>query len=355
MFFLHFCSDFHGISRYRERVHTMKNIAVRIFAFTMGIFMILLSAASCAKSGGEDDQIIIYSSAEDYRNEFVLNMLKEKFPDYDIKLEYYTTGDLAAKLKAEGQDTECDIILELESSYLQMLGDTVCTLDDIVDFSVYTEDLVPESHRYVPWIRMSGCIIINRDALEEADLPIPASYNDLLKPEYKDMISMPNPESSGTGYIFLLNMVNERGEDAAFEYFDKLAENVLQFTSSGSGPMQAVTSGEANIGLGMTFQAAQEITDGADIEILFFEEGAPYTAYSSAMIEGRQDNEKVREVFEYFVEVVTPEDKRLYAPEPIYKDKTFTIDNFPSDIAYGDMTGILDMDLKERLLDRWNH
>ena len=63
----------------------------------------------------------------------------------------------------------------------------------------------------------------------------------------------------------------------------------------------------------------------------------------------------MREVFEYFVEVVTPEDKRLYAPEPIYKDKTFTIDNFPSDIAYGDMTGIFDMEVKERLLDKWNH
>ncbi len=336
----------------------MKKIAIQMISLVIGVVLVMLSVVSCGKSTGaknDDDCIVIYSSAEDYRNEFVLNMLKEKFPDYDIKLEYYTTGDLAAKLKAEGQDTECDFILELESSYLQMLGDTVCNLDDIVDFSVYTEDLVPESHRYVPWIRMSGCIVVNREALEKEKLPVPASYDDLLKPEYKNMISMPDPRSSGTGYIFLLNMVNERGEEAAFEYFDKLAENVLQFTSSGSGPMQAVTSGEANIGLGMTFQAAQEITDGANIEILFFEEGAPYTTYSSAIIEGRQNNEKVREVFEYFVNVVTPEDKRLYAPEQIYKDKTYEIDNFPTNIVYGDMTGVFDIELKEKLQDKWNH
>lgn len=335
----------------------MKKHAIRMTALIMGIILVLLSAVSCGKNAGskDDDRIVIFSSSEDYRNEFVMNMLKEKFPDYDIKLEYYTTGDLAAKLKAEGTETECDFILELESSYLEMLGDTVCKLDDIVDFSVYTDDLVPESHRYVPWIRMSGCVVINRKALEEKHLPIPQSYDDLLKPEYKDMISMPNPKSSGTGYIFLLNMVNERGEDAAFDYFDKLADNVLQFTSSGSGPMQAVTSGEANIGLGMTFQAAQEITDGADLEILFFDEGAPYTTYSSAIIEGKQENEKVEEVFKYFVEVVTPEDKRLYAPEQIYKDRTFELENFPSEIEYGNMTGVFDMELKEKLLDRWNH
>lgn len=336
----------------------MKQIVIRLASLVMGTVMILLAMVSCSKSSGgknNDDKIVIYSSSEDYRNEFALNMLKEKFPDYDIKLEYYTTGDLAAKLKAEGRDTECDIVMEMESSYMAMLGDTVCKLDDIVDFSVYMEDLVPESHRYVPWYLLSGCIVVDRIALEAANLPVPVSYDDLLKSEYKDMISMPNPKSSGTGYIFLLNMVNERGEDAAFAYFDQLAENVLQFTSSGSGPMQAVTSGEAKIGLGMTLHAAKEITEGTKIEIHFFEEGAPYTTYSSAIIEGRQDNEKVREVFQYFVNEVTPEDKRLYAPEQIYKDKTYEMENFPSAIEYGDMTGVLDMELKEKLLDKWNH
>lgn len=332
----------------------MKKISIRIAAFAMGILMILLTVTACGKSA-KDEQIIIYSSCDEPRNEFALEMLKKEFPDYDIRLEYYTTGDMAAKLKAEGKDTECDIILEMETTYLEMLGDVVCNLDDIVDFSVYSEDLVGKSHRYAPWIRMSGCIIVNRTALEEEGLPIPQSYDDLLKPEYKDMISMPDPKSSGTGYIFLLNMVNERGEDAAFAYFDKLAENVLQFTSSGSGPMQAVTSGEANIGLGMTYQAAQEITNGADIEILFFEEGAPYTSYSSAIIEGRQDNEKVRKVFDFIIDTLTPEDKKIFSPEPIYKDKTYELENFPENIVYGDMTGIYDMELKERLQDKWNH
>lgn len=146
----------------------MRKFAVRVTALVMGIILLMMSAVYCGKNVGskDSDRIVIFSSAEDYRNEFVLDMLKKQFPDYDIKLEYYTTGDLAAKLKAEGTDTECDFILELESSYLEMLGDTVCKLDDIADFSVYTDDLVPESHRYVLWIRMSGCVVINRKALE---------------------------------------------------------------------------------------------------------------------------------------------------------------------------------------------
>lgn len=60
------------------------------------------------------------------------------------------------------------------------------------------------------------------------------------------MISMPNPKASGTGYIFYLNLVNEWGEEKTLAYFDSLAENIsgAGFTSSGSGPVQALKMGE---------------------------------------------------------------------------------------------------------------
>ena len=95
----------------------MKKPAVRLFALALCLIMALPAFSSCSgQKKKSDNTVIIYSSAEDYRNEFVLNMLKEKFPDYDIRLEYYTTGDLAAKLKADGTQTECDFILALASS-----------------------------------------------------------------------------------------------------------------------------------------------------------------------------------------------------------------------------------------------
>lgn len=65
------------------------------------------------------------------------------------------------------------------------------------------------------------------------------------------------------------------GEDQAFSYFDKLIENILQYTSSGSEPVNALDQNEVAIGLGMTFQAVQEINKGANLEITFFNEGAP--------------------------------------------------------------------------------
>ena len=309
--------------------------------------------AGCSK---QTETVTIYSSSEDFRNEAARKMLNERFPDYEINLVDMDTGTLAAKIAAEGSKTDADIILELESTYLEKVSGSLATLD-MVDFSVYEESLVPENHKYVPYYLNSGAIIVDTKALAEKGVPVPTNYDDLLKPEYKGLLSMPNPKSSGTGYIFLLNMVNERGEEAAFAYFDRFAETISGqgFTTSGSGPVKALVTGEAAIGLGMTFQAVQSINEGSDFEILFFEEGAPWSSYSSAVVAGRETNKAVMEVFDYIVSEITPMDKQLYAPEKIYKDQEITMEHFPKEIPYGEMEGIRDIALKERLLDQWNH
>lgn len=300
--------------------------------------------------------ITIYSTAEDYRNEHARQMLTEKFPEYDINLVDIGTGTLAAKLAAEGTETDADIIMELESTYLEKVSDSLATLTN-VDFSVYVDELVPEHHKYVPWYRLCGGMIVDTEALAAKNLPAPASYDDLLKPEYKGLISMPSPKSSSTGYIFLLNMVNERGEEAAFAYFDQLAENMSGqgFTTSGSGPVKALLTGEAAIGLGITYQAVEMINEGSNFEIVFFAEGAPYTTGGSAVIAGRETDEDIMKVFDYIVSDVTPTDKELYAPERIYKEQEIKVPNYPQNIPYGNMDGIRDIELKERLLDKWNH
>ena len=55
--------------------------------------------------------------------------------------------------------------------------------------------------------------------LDKYGLETPKTYEDLLKPEYKDLIAMPDPKTSGTGYAFFLNAVNIMGEEKAIQYF----------------------------------------------------------------------------------------------------------------------------------------
>lgn len=298
-------------------------------------------------------RVVIYSGAEEYRNEYFMQRLTEQFPDYDISIEYMPTGNLAAKLAAEGTDTDMDIFYDLDYSYAGLVEQYLADVSDY-DQSIYMDDCVVDSNKYLCETRNGGAIIINPDVLAAKGLPKPTSFADLIKPEYKGLISMPSPKSSGTGYMFVKMLVNTWGEDEAFEYFDALAENILQFTSSGSGPVNALVQGEAAIGLGMTAQAVTAINEGANLEILFFEEGSPFSLYGFAMPEGKQNRKAVREVFDFFYTTLVPEDKALYYPEQIYKDRTFEIENYPTNITYGDMSGNTTEE-KTRLLDNWEY
>lgn len=306
----------------------------------------------CSKK--EDNKVVIFSSDVDFSNEYVLSRIEKQFPEYDITLQYLSSGNNAAKVKAEGGGSQADIVLALESSYMESIKDNLATLKDDY-YDGYLPDMIPQDKKYVIWERFSGCIAINPSVLEQKGLKSPEIYSDLLKPEYKGLISMPNPKSSSTGYIFIKSMINAWGKDEAMSYFEELSKNISQFTSSGSGPVSALVQGEVAIGLGMTYQAVNQINDGVDLKIKYFSEGAPYTTDGIAIIMGKETKKAVKDVFDFLCQTVIHEHKEKFSPENIFIDQAIAIDNYPSDIPYSDMTGVLDLAEKERLLAEWKY
>ena len=323
----------------------------KITSIMLAVLFVVFSFVSCSK---KDNTIVIYSCAEDYRNEYYLSELQKQFPDINFVLDYQGSGAAAAKLKAEGLDTQGDILLSWDYTYFDMLTDYLADMS-YFDYSIYLDDMLVPSKKYVGEYRNSGAVVINTELLKEKGLDEPTSYQDLIKPEFKGLLSMPNPKSSGTGYMFLRNLTNAWGEDKAFEYFDKFAENIVQFTSSGSGPMNALVQKEAAVVLGMTGQAVTMLNEGAPFKILFFEEGAPCSLYGHTLtkkVETKKNYEKIQEVFDYLVKVVTPACDALYFPEQVFVDKVFTLPNYPTDIPYGDMSNNTTEE-KTRLLEKW--
>ena len=209
------------------------------------------------------------------------------------------------------------------------------------------------SKNYLVECRTSGSIIVNKDVLAAKNLPTPASYEDLLKPEYKGLISMPDPKASSTGYMFVKSLVNAWGEEKAMDYFTKLSENILQFTSSGNGPVNALVQQEVAIGLGMVNNAVTQLDDGINLEILFFEPGAAYAMYGQTIVSGKETKESVKAVFDYLVNVYLEAEGAKFGAEQVLKGKVFTSENYPSDITYCDMSNDT-LTEKERLLKLWN-
>ncbi|MGI5857649.1 MAG: extracellular solute-binding protein, partial [Candidatus Merdivicinus sp.] len=281
----------------------------RVFVFVLALAALVTLFGGCA--GKDSDTVVIYSSMEDYRNEELAKQLKEKFPDIDSKVQQISTGNAAAKIKAEGTKTEADIVLGLETASYLSIADNFASLNGFTPQKYLPEAHIDDDRAFI-WEKFEGGFIINTKVLAEKGLEEPKTYEDLLKPEYKGLIVMPDPKTSGTGYMFLNTWVNTMGEDEAFHYVDKLQENIKQFTESGSGPIKALNQGEAAIGLGMLFQAAEQITQGSPLKIVQPEDGCPYNTTIFGIISGKETAENVKKVIEFLNNEFFTYDKTYY-------------------------------------------
>lgn len=320
--------------------------------FLLAVTILLTGLASY----GSSESIVICSMMDQERNQELEAQLNDRFPDKNIIVTYMSTGKAAAKVFTEGESTEIDILLAMETGYLSKLSDHLADISGISQIP-YLPEFTPEknNNKWVTWEKFAGALIVNEEVLKKYGLEAPKSYEDLLKPEYKGLIAMPDPKSSGTGYFFLKSWVNSMGETAAFQYVDDLYGNLKQFMESGNGPTKLLKQGEIAVGLGMTFQAVQEINQGLPLKVIYPETGSPYSLSGTAMIKGREKDPDIAEVYAFLANEFMMYDKEYFSPELVYENQINRIPNYPENIQYADMSGIQDNLEKERLLALWKY
>ncbi|MBQ9714478.1 MAG: extracellular solute-binding protein [Clostridia bacterium] len=326
----------------------MKKILIALLAITLFFTGFVLI--------GKKESIVICSSAEEFRNEELQRQLNEKFPDKNIIVNYMSTGKAATKVYSEGTKTEIDILVGLETGYMNKISHNLADISGMSRVE-YVDGLTPADNNnlWVTWEKQAGAIIVNKEVLKKHGLEAPKSYEDLLDSQYRGLIAMPDPKSSGTGYFFYKNWVNLWGADKAIEFVDDLYGNLKQFTESGSGPIKMLKQGEIAIGLALTFQAINEINNGWAFEVIYPESGSPYSLTGTAIVDGHEEKDGVKEVFDYIVNEFFVYDKENYSPEEVFVGQKNEIANYPQNILYADMRGIQDDKEKERLLDLWKY
>jgi iron(III) transport system substrate-binding protein len=139
----------------------------------------------------------------------------------------------------------------------------------------------------------------NSDMLEKAGLPAPACWEDLTKPEYKGMVQMANPNSSGTAYTALATMVQLFGEDAGFDYMKRLHANINQYTKSGSAPIKAAGQGETLIGIVFMHDSVATTVAGFPVVTVAPCEGTGYEIGSMSIIKGARNMDEAKAFYDW--------------------------------------------------------
>ncbi len=310
-----------------------------------------LSVLSACQDSGKPTITILSANYEDQiaiQQEF----LKEKFPDYDITITYMSSGKLAAKIQAEGSDSEADIVLSLSSGYAAALKEGNLLMPYASE-QTYKPEYTDPDGIVIPNGVWCGAILVNTEELAKLNLPEPTSFEDLLDPIYEGHIVMSNPNSSSTGYFFLLGILNTYGEEAGWAYFDQLKSNIKLFGESGSIPSSMVEMGEAAIGLGMDYEGMRLVNEGKPVKVIFAEEGAPYD-YDTVLLV-KHEEEPSEAVMEVMAMITSAEGNAVFNNYNL----SVTVDgedkgDYPQNFKLMDMTGIADSELKARLSEEWS-
>jgi iron(III) transport system substrate-binding protein len=196
----------------------------------------------------------------------------------DIKLRWVrdSTGVVTAKLLAEKAAPKADVVMGLAATSLMLLdkesmlqGYAPAGLDKLK--TTMRDPAAPPK-----WVGMdvwASALCFNTVEAAKKTISAPTSWADLLKPEYVGQIAMPNPASSGTGYLMVSGWLQMMGEDAGWKFMDGLHKNVAAYTHSGSKPCRQAAAGEYTVGLSFEYRANKTKKEGAPIEAILPKEG----------------------------------------------------------------------------------
>ncbi|MHC1786985.1 MAG: ABC transporter substrate-binding protein [Christensenellales bacterium] len=238
-----------------------------------------------AKAEGE---LVIYGSAE----EPYIAAAAKKFEEiYGIKT-YYTrlsTGEVQAKINEENGNPSADVWFGgTTDPYNETAAAGLLEAYQAQNAKNLIKDIYRDKDGY--WYGIYKGILgfmVNTEELTRLGIAAPEGWDDLLKPEYKGLIWMSNPNTAGTAKLIINTMVQMKGHDAAMDYFVALDKNIAQYTKSGSGPSKKVGVGECVIGVGFLHDGITQILMGYDnIALIIPKEGTSFEVGATAIFKG---------------------------------------------------------------------
>ena len=286
----------------------MKKFLSIIRAAMMLLSMVSIASADVADFDPElvaaaqaEGELIVYGSCEEA---YLIAAAQQFEKEFGIKVSYQrlSTGEVQAKIEEEAGNPSGDV----------WFGGTTDPYNESAKAGLLEAyEAKNASHLAGPMYRdaegqwygiYKGILgfMVNTEELTRLGLEAPADWDDLLKPEYKDLIWLSNPNTAGTAKLVINTMVQMKGHDEAMKYFVELDKNIAQYTKSGSGPSKKVGIGECVIGIGFLHDGITQILSGYDnIALVIPSSGTSFEIGATAIFKGAKHSNAAKLWIEY--------------------------------------------------------
>jgi iron(III) transport system substrate-binding protein len=166
----------------------------------------------------------------------------------------------------------------------------------------------PVDGHYIPLYSGIHGFAVNEKILQEKSLPVPATWKELGDPKYKGLIAMPNPNTSGTGYLMMTTIVTIYGEGPGFDLLKAIHKNVAQYTRSGGDPSLLAGRGEVAIGVSFANDVVERVRKGFPIKFVAPKDGTGYEIGGIALVKGGPNRAAGLKLIDWALE---PENQKL--------------------------------------------
>ena len=284
--------------------------------FGIAVAAAMATALAGMTAAQAETDLLVYTAVEADELKKFKNAFEADNPDVNIKWVRDSTGIITSKLLAEKDNPKADIVwgvattsLLLLSKYDYFQGYAPKGVEKLEKKYYDTQNNPPLWVGQRAWI---ASICFNTVEGKKHSLPLPSSWNDLTKSVYKGHVIMPNPNSSGTGFLDVSSWIQMKGEDKAWKYMDALHANIARYTHSGSKPCKLAAKGEIPIGVSFAYRGAKSKNKGAPLEVIAPSEGVGWDLEAFGIVRNTKNLKAARALADWSV---TEKANRIYNEE----------------------------------------
>jgi iron(III) transport system substrate-binding protein len=259
------------------------------------------------------DTVVIYTALEPEQITEYMKAANKSLPNLDVKMLRLSTGDISARFMAEKDNMQADLIWGVAATNMLIFKNAGLLEPYAPKGLERVQPLFRDKATPPSWVGIDifmSAFCFNTEVAKKASLPAPTSWADLTKPAYKGQVVMPNPASSGTGYLSVVSVLQRLGEQKGWEYLDALHKNIAEYTKSGSKPCKDAAAGERAIGVSFEYVAAKQKKDGAPVEMVIPKEGAGYEMEANALTKKGKANAAAKQFLDW---AISDEAMAMYA------------------------------------------
>jgi iron(III) transport system substrate-binding protein len=235
----------------------------------MRIAIAALLASLTSTAFAAEGKLVLYTSQPNTDAQQTVDAFKAKNPNVEVEWVRDGTTKIMAKLRAEIEAGQPQPDLLLIADVVTMEGlkaEGRLMAYPEADLSAFDAGLVDKDKSYFSTKLITTGIVYNTKAPF-----VPASWNDLTKPEAKGLVTLPSPLTSGAAMIHTVTLTSNLPQ--GWDFYKALAENGAHASGGNGDVLKAVAGGDKLFGMVVDYMPIREKAKGAPVEFVFPAEG----------------------------------------------------------------------------------